>query len=297
MRTAFADVAVVRTNRYRSPPLEPLPQDWLALCLLIFVLGLKHGFDADHLATIDGLTRYNQRHNPGLARFCGVFFSLGHGGVVIVIALVASTLARQWEVPLWLGAFGAWTTILFLTALGWVNIRAVLAADPAAIHRPVGLKGRFLGHLTQAATPGLVALVGALFAISFDTISQTALFAVTASQEGGWQHALALGCLFMLGMLATDGANGFWISRLILRADQIARVASRVMSLVIGGLSLLVAAFALVRLALPAVEAWSAGREWMFGAAVVVIIAASFLAALHLTRNAPAQVCNDGGNP
>lgn len=46
-----------------------LPTDSLALVLLVFVLGLKHGFDADHLATIDGLTRYNARTNPGLARF------------------------------------------------------------------------------------------------------------------------------------------------------------------------------------------------------------------------------------
>jgi high-affinity nickel-transport protein len=47
---------------------EPLPADWLSLLLLTLVLGMKHGFDADHLATIDGLTRYNSRHNPRLAR-------------------------------------------------------------------------------------------------------------------------------------------------------------------------------------------------------------------------------------
>ena len=29
------------------------------LVALAFVLGLKHGMDADHLATIDGLTRCN----------------------------------------------------------------------------------------------------------------------------------------------------------------------------------------------------------------------------------------------
>ena len=37
------------------------PADWLSLLLLTFVLGMKHGFDADHLATIDGLTRHNVR--------------------------------------------------------------------------------------------------------------------------------------------------------------------------------------------------------------------------------------------
>ena len=39
--------------------METLPTDWLSLLILTFVLGMKHGFDADHLAIIDGLTRYN----------------------------------------------------------------------------------------------------------------------------------------------------------------------------------------------------------------------------------------------
>jgi len=40
--------------------METLPADWLSLLTLTFVLGMKHGFDADHLATIDGLTRYTR---------------------------------------------------------------------------------------------------------------------------------------------------------------------------------------------------------------------------------------------
>lgn len=48
--------------------MESLAADGLALVMLVFVLGLKHGFDADHLATIDGLTRYNARQRPALAR-------------------------------------------------------------------------------------------------------------------------------------------------------------------------------------------------------------------------------------
>jgi hypothetical protein len=42
-------------------------------------------------------------------------------------------------------------------------------------------------------------------------------------------------------MLVTDGANGLLISRLISRADLLARVASRVMALAVGSVSLLVA--------------------------------------------------------
>lgn len=268
-----------------------LPQDWTALCLLVFVLGLKHGFDADHLATIDGLTRFNARARTGLARYCGVLFSLGHGAVVIVIALTVSSLAQQWKIPEWLETFGTWVSIAFLAALGLVNLHAVLRAEPTAMVQPLSLKGRILGplfgRLARAASPGLVALVGALFALSFDTISQAALFALTASQFGGWQHALLLGLLFMLGMLVTDGINGLWISRLILRADQIALIASRVMSLAVAGMSLLVAAFGTMKLALPALEAWSQGKELLFGAVVVLMIAGSYALALRLTRIQP----------
>lgn len=262
--------------------MESLPQDLFALGLIVFVLGLKHGFDADHLATIDGLTRFNAGANPRLARFCGVLFSLGHGAVVTIIALVVSALAVHSEVPQWLQAFGAWVSIAFLAALGMLNIHAVLRAHPAQVVQPQGMKGRFLGRLTRAASPGLVALVGALFAISFDTVSQAALFALTATRFGGWQHALMMGLLFMLGMLLTDGINGLWISRLIRRADQTARIASRVMSLVVGGVSLLAAAFGVMKLALPAVGAWSEGRELVFGAGVVVVIAGSFVLAVRL---------------
>jgi high-affinity nickel-transport protein len=264
--------------------MDALPQDIVALSLLVFVLGVKHGFDADHLATIDGLTRFNSRSNPRLARFCGVLFSLGHGAVVVAIALAVSTLARHWQAPEWLETFGAWVSIAFLLALGFVNIHAVLLTDPGEVVRPVGLKGRFLGRLAQAASPGWIALVGALFALSFDTISQAALFALTATRFGGWQHALMLGLLFMLGMLVTDGINGFWISRLIRRADQIAVIASRVMSLVVGGVSLMVGAFGVMKMSLPAVDHWSDGKELVFGGGVVAVIACSFLMAVWLTR-------------
>lgn len=261
-----------------------LPDDLLALGLLVFVLGLKHGFDADHLATIDGLTRFNTRVRPGVARYCGALFSLGHGAVVVAIALAVSTLARHWQTPEWLETFGAWVSIGFLFALGLLNIRAVLRAEPDEVVRPVGLKGRFLGRFAQTASPGLIALVGALFALSFDTISQAALFALTASQFGGWRDALLLGLLFMLGMLATDGINGLWISRLIVRADQAARIASRVMSLVVAGISLLVGAFGVLKLSLPGIDAWSEGKELFFGAAVVTVIGGSYLLALRLSR-------------
>jgi hypothetical protein len=43
------------------------PADWTALCALVFVLGLKHALDADHLAAIDGMTRLNAAAGRRLA--------------------------------------------------------------------------------------------------------------------------------------------------------------------------------------------------------------------------------------
>jgi high-affinity nickel-transport protein len=263
---------------------EPLAADFLSLLLLTFVLGMKHGFDADHLATIDGLTRYNARRNPRLARWCGTLFSLGHGAVVMAIALGVAALAGRWEVPEWFGLLGSLISIAFLVALGCLNLAAVLRAAPDQMVQPVGLKGRLLGSLRQVSHPALVALIGALFALSFDTLSQAAFFALTATRFGGWQHALLLAVLFMAGMLLTDGINGLWIAHLIARADQMALLASRVMGLAVSGISLLVAAFALARLLSPAIDAWSDGKELVFGFTLVALIAASFVGAVRLTR-------------
>jgi len=262
--------------------MHDLPTEWNALAALVFLLGLKHGFDADHLATIDGLTRFNARARRPWSRYCGALFSLGHGLVVIAIAIGVGLARARWEAPPWLESSGTWISVFFLTALGVLNVRAVLATPWHEIVAPVGMKGRLLGRLSRANHPALVAFVGALFALSFDTVSQTALFAVTATQFGGVPHALMLGLLFMLGMLVTDGVNGVWISRLIARADQLALIASRVMSLAVAGVSLLVAAFGVAKMTLPAIDAWSDGKDLAFGTIVVAVIASSFLLARTL---------------
>ena len=263
--------------------MQPLPTDWLSLLVLTFVLGMKHGFDADHLATIDGLTRFNARAKPTMARYCGSLFSLGHGAVVMAIALGVSAVAGGWEVPAWFSILGSLFSIVFLLALGSLNLAAVLRAGPNDVVQPVGLKGRLLVDLQHVSHPLLVALIGALFALSFDTLSQAAFFALTATQFGGWEHALLLATLFMLGMLLTDGINGLWVARLIARADQVALIASRVMGLVVSGISLLVAAFGAAKILSPSIGAWSEGKELIFGITLVAIIGVSFIAAVRLT--------------
>jgi len=264
--------------------MDQLPTTWAALCALAFVLGAKHGFDADHLATIDGLTRYNARSNPRLARFCGTLFSLGHGAVVLLVALAAGSLASRWHAPGWLELTGVAVSIVFLFGLAFLNLRAVLTTDPLTVVAPAGLKSRMLGRVVTVRRPWAVAAVGALFALSFDTVSQAALFAVAASRFGGAPEAMLVAGLFVLGMLVVDGINGVWISRLIRRADVTAAIASRVMALTVAAISLVVGLLTVARLALPAVDAWSEGRELMQGGAVVVGVVTAFVVGMLAAR-------------
>jgi len=264
--------------------METLPNDWIALLALVFILGLKHGLDADHLVAIDGLTRYNAQQHPHMARWCGFLFSLGHGAIVIAVAFSVGALTGEWRVPGWVADLGAWISIAFLMALGIANLIAVLTAPSDQVVRPVGVKGRLLGGLQRSSHPLAIALVGALFALSFDTMSQAALFAVTAIQFGGWTHSLALGLAFMLGMMVADGANGLWISRLIRRADRTALVASRTFSLVVSGLSLALAGFGIAKYFSPGLDGWTEGAELVAGLSVVAIIAVSFAVSLRLAR-------------
>ena len=262
--------------------METLPHDWLALATLVFVLGLKHGLDPDHLVAIDGLTRFNSQADRRIARWCGVLFSLGHGLVVIGVALAVGLAAERWIVPGWLQDVGAWISIAFLTALGLVNLAAVLRTPADRLVEPVGIRGRLFARLTRTSHPVAIALVGTLFAISFDTLSQAALFAITANQFGGWEHAAALGLLFMLGMIIADGANGLWIAALLRSADARALVASRVLGLMIAGLSLAVAAFALAARYSAPLAAWAEGRELAFGFGVLATVAVASALGLAL---------------
>ncbi len=262
-----------------------MPHDWFALLALVFVLGAKHGLDADHLATIDGLTRYNLRHAPTRARWCGSLFSLGHGSIVILIALAVGLAAARWQVPPWMEGVGTWISIGFLTLLGLLNLHAVLTTSVDAMVAPVGVKAGWLARLQATSHPLAIAAVGALFALSFDTMSQAALFAVTATGHGGVVHVLLLGVAFMTGMLVMDGINGLWIARLLTRADYRARIVSRVMGLTVAVISLGVAGFGLLRWLRADVASWYEGKELGVGMGVIALLALSFVLARLLARD------------
>lgn len=260
-----------------------LPADWTALCLLAFLLGLRHGLDADHLAAIDGLTRANWRRTGQRVRSCGVLFSLGHGCVILPVAALTGSIGAQWAPPAWFEWLGGLISIGFLALIGIVNLLAVLRSSPQAPVALVGLRGRWLqrlmgcvdGHRGTWSAAG----VGFLFALSFDTLSQSALFAAMAVKHGGTDHALVLGGLFVAGMLASDGLNGWWIAHLIGRTDRVAVLASRVMTLVVAGISLLVATLGALRMASDHFEGWLDGKELAIGLVVIGLTAAGYGAA------------------
>jgi high-affinity nickel-transport protein len=270
--------------------METLHESIYPLIALAFVLGLKHGMDADHLATIDGLTRFNTSAGRlRLARLCGFLFSLGHGAVVCVVAAGASLLFHHAAVPPWMDDMGAWVSAAFLLLLGVVNLYAVFSTPSHEMVQMIGVKGRWLGGLKKAGNPALVALVGALFAFSFDTLSQAALFSVTATRYGGIVYALLLAICFMMGMMLTDAVNGLWISHLLRRADARARIASRIMGMSVALLSLAVAGLGLSRQYLPSAAAWQEGRELLIGVSVIVVVAGSYLFARYAQQRPAAS--------
>jgi high-affinity nickel-transport protein len=264
--------------------LNTSPDSLASLYGLIFLLGMKHGFDADHLATIDGMTRFNAIANPTLAKYCGVLFSLGHGVVVITIALTVSVFASNWQPPEWLNALGSITSFVILLMLGVMNLHAVVTSKPSDVVAFVGFRSRIFGTHLAVNNPLSMALIGALFALSFDTVSQAVFFALTATYFGGWQNALVFGLVFTLGMLFTDGINGLWISRLINKADATARNVSRIMTIVVGGASIGVALLIALKFFVPQVDVWFEHKELLLGLAVVLIIVGSYFIPMKLLK-------------
>src|SRR3989442_10088596 len=101
--------------------------DILGLAALVFVLGLKHGLDPDHLVAIDGFTRSSR------SRWCGLFFSLGHGVVVTLVGVAVALVATEWQAPRWPRHTRAWISIRVLLPPGGSHL---LAGAPAPTRPP-----------------------------------------------------------------------------------------------------------------------------------------------------------------
>ena len=121
----------------------------LPLIGLTFMLGLRHGMDPDHLAVVDNLTRYNAGKTPDRARWCGLFFSLGHGAMVTSVAALLALAASRKTIPQWVETAGDVISIGFLFLIGTMNLMALLRARRHETITPRGLRaGSLAQHLS-----------------------------------------------------------------------------------------------------------------------------------------------------
>lgn len=218
----------------------------MVLVFMALTLGFRHGFDLDHLSTIDSITR-TVRDNRYLSKMIGILFSLGHGLVVTTISIIIGSGIMRSQPPLWLEHFGNGISIFFLFTFGILTLLNIFQ-KPTQLSS-TSLKGWLLRKIiVQRCNPLFVILIGVLFAFSFDTFSQIALFSISASILSGWLFSGVLGIIFMLGMMISDGVNGLLVSKLIQRADKTSYFISRIFGLMISGFSLTIGTINLIKL-------------------------------------------------
>jgi high-affinity nickel-transport protein len=203
------------------------------LAVTAYVLGLRHGFDADHIAAIDNTTRklLNEGKRPLTV---GTWFSLGHSTIVcgMVVALVVAFdfIKAQY------GTFQSVGTVLgtlisggFLFVIGLVNLIIVLEVyrifkklrdgelDQKALDEQMDKRGflyRYFGRLFKVVNePWQIYPIGVLFGLGFDTATEVVLIALATGLafSGAFPiwAILILPLLFTCGMVLSDTSDGF----------------------------------------------------------------------------------------
>lgn len=266
-------------------PVALLP-DLPSLAMLAFMLGLRHGMDADHLAAIDVMARFNAGGRLNVARLTGVWFSIGHGAVVLAFAFFVASLAHTWQAPAWLEPVGAWFSIAVLLSLGVLSLVAVRRTVSDSPVRFAGWRSVLYGRLLHVSGALPVLGIGALFAVSFDTLGQAALMGATGTSRMGLPAVGLLAGSFVAGMIVTDGVNGWFVAHLMQRSAQAAARLSRVMAISIGGVSIATALLGIAAQLSSDADAWVQDHQGRFALLIVAIVSASFAASLRLARAA-----------
>jgi high-affinity nickel-transport protein len=185
---------------------------------MMFVLGMRHGFDPDHIACIDGYTWRSVEQGKRFAPWVGTLFALGHGFIVTLIAVGVGALAQAVRVPDAMMAVFAWAPTVLLFVIGLLNLQGLLRADNE--YRPTLWKSRLMPEkLRNHANPFAIILVGMLFAVVFDTATQASMWTYAATTNGGTTAALIAGLAFTMGMMFTDTIDGRLLWRIVKRAD------------------------------------------------------------------------------
>src|ERR1700716_3426988 len=201
---------------------------------LAYTFGLRHAFDADHIAAIDNTTRkllQDGRKPVGV----GFFFSLGHSTVVFLIA-AALGLTVKWIVDGQLrtvgGLLGTVVSGGFLILIGLLNL--VILFGILRVYRKLksseydehsleldltagGFMSRIFGRLFRVIRHSWQMYpVGFLFGLGFDTASEVAILAISAGAAANglpFVAVIALPLIFAAGMSLMDTADGAFMAK------------------------------------------------------------------------------------
>jgi high-affinity nickel-transport protein len=207
--------------------------------VLAYTLGMRHAFDADHIAAIDNTTRklVNDGKRP---LSVGFFFSLGHSTVVFVLAVVLNFGIRALDAQVSDGSSSlhAATNIIgtsvsggFLYLIALLNLVVMVGIvkvyrdmrsgrfDNDELERQLnnrGLMNRFFGgYAAKIDTPWKIYPVGVLFGLGFDTATEVALLVLAGTAVAGglpFWAILSLPILFAAGMSLFDTIDGCFMN-------------------------------------------------------------------------------------
>ena len=205
----------------------------LGMAVISLTFGLAHAFDCDHIACIDNMTRKLVQQG-GKTRGAGFFFSLGHSTVVIIMGVV-TIFAVNWAkdaIPQFQaigGVIGTVISAVFLIILAIANffiLKNTLRTFKSmrngtyveeSLERPnKGLINRLVNTFLKVANKNWhIYIIGFLFGLGFDTATQIAVLATSASataQGIPWIAVLSFPILFTSGMCLMDTLDGFFMS-------------------------------------------------------------------------------------
>jgi nickel/cobalt transporter (NiCoT) family protein len=254
----------------------------ISLIFLVLTLGLRHGLDADHLAYIDGQTRFNWRVGSPIARWVGTLFSFGHGLVVAGVAVILGMFAHNFKFPDYFDTITTWVSIISLFLIGTLNVYNLLNSKSKADDFQIrGIKGKFIPRFAKETTnPIVIIFLGGLFAMAADTVSQTSVWAIAAAGDSVSYMPLILGLVFMVGMMTTDTIDSLVTYRMVSHSGQLGQSASRLMGWVIVILAYGVSSYEAITIFTPSVQV----NFETVGIVAFLFLIACYLVALYSKR-------------